>query len=271
MTARGPPRRVVVTGMGAVSSIGVGLTEFHHGLAGRPQRRRGPVTAFDTTRVSRPLVACEGHRGFAATELGQAAGPLGPGQPVRRGGGQDGGAGLRPQGVGLTWPPRHDRGSAPPTASPRTSTRSSPPIACNDGPGRMDSGADRAGGPPQRTGPGHRNTNSNCPMWDAYCIGTACSAGNYAIGDGPSTRSAFGRRRVRPVRRARTRVNRRKLRQLSIGSAWSSPDVCRPVRPSARKGILPGEGAGMLLLESLDSALARGRGTVHAEVAGVTA
>jgi 3-oxoacyl-[acyl-carrier-protein] synthase II len=45
-----------------------------------------------------------------------------------------------------------------------------------------------------------------------------------------------------------------------------APEVCQPFDRN-RKGILTGEGAGMLLLESLESALQRGA-PIHAEVLG---
>ena len=92
---------------------------------------------------------------------------------------------------------------------------------------------------------------------------TACSAGNYAIGygydliqlgkadyifaggsDSFSYLSFTGFNQVRAV----------------------SPDICRPFDKN-RKGIIPGEGAGVLILETLESALKRGA-HIYAEILG---
>lgn len=92
---------------------------------------------------------------------------------------------------------------------------------------------------------------------------TACSAGNYAIGygfdliqldktdcavvggsDSFSYTSFTGFNQVRAT----------------------SPDICQPFDKN-RKGIIPGEGAGVLILETLESALKRGA-HIYAEILG---
>ena len=94
-------------------------------------------------------------------------------------------------------------------------------------------------------------------------IPTACAAGNYAIGYGSDL-----------IRTGRTDV------MLAGGSdAFSripymgfarlgaiAPEKCQPFDKN-RKGMIPGEGSGMLVLESLDGALARGA-KIYAEVLG---
>lgn len=94
-------------------------------------------------------------------------------------------------------------------------------------------------------------------------IPTACSAGNYAIGY------------------AYDMIKTGKLKFVLAGGAESfskvaftgfqrlysmSDDVCRPFDLN-RKGLILGEGAGMLLLEDIDSAINRGA-NIYAEVLG---
>lgn len=96
-----------------------------------------------------------------------------------------------------------------------------------------------------------------------YLIPTACAAGNYAIGYGFDF------------------IKRGDLDYAIVGGADAfselafigfhriyamSPDKCRPFDKN-RKGMMVGEGAGILLLESLESALQR-NATIYAEIAG---
>ena len=96
-----------------------------------------------------------------------------------------------------------------------------------------------------------------------YLIPTACAAGNYAIGYGFDF------------------IKRGDLDYAIVGGADSfsrlaftgfqriyamSPDKCRPFDKN-RKGMLVGEGAGILFLESLESALHR-NAEIYAEVPG---
>ena len=97
-----------------------------------------------------------------------------------------------------------------------------------------------------------------------YTVSTACSSANHAIGQ------AFWM-----IRNGATEL------ALAGGSeapfspgmlkAWEgmrvvSPDTCRPFSRD-RKGLILGEGAGMLVLEPLDCALARGA-RIYGEIAG---
>lgn len=94
-------------------------------------------------------------------------------------------------------------------------------------------------------------------------IATACSAGNYAIGNG------FDAIRLGDADFAlcggadavcrKTFASFYRLRSIA-------PDCCRPFDVN-RMGILTGEGAGVVMLESLTSALARGA-RIYAEVLG---
>jgi 3-oxoacyl-[acyl-carrier-protein] synthase II len=94
-------------------------------------------------------------------------------------------------------------------------------------------------------------------------IGTACSAGNYAIGDGFDA-VAGGEAEFALCGGADAVA--RKTFTVFYRLGLVAPDHCRPF-DSGRQGILTGEGAGVVLLESLDSALARGA-RVYAEVLG---
>lgn len=91
----------------------------------------------------------------------------------------------------------------------------------------------------------------------------ACAAGNYAIGYAYNL-----------IRQERTDL-------MIAGGADSfseiaftgfcrmntvAPDLCRPFDKN-RKGIIPGEGAGIVILESLDSALSR-KAPIYAEILG---
>jgi 3-oxoacyl-[acyl-carrier-protein] synthase II len=96
-----------------------------------------------------------------------------------------------------------------------------------------------------------------------YLIPTACAAGNYAIGYGFDF------------------IKKGDLNYAIVGGsdAFSklaftgfqriyamSPDICSPFDKN-RKGMMVGEGAGILLLESLESALQR-NAQIYAEIAG---
>jgi 3-oxoacyl-[acyl-carrier-protein] synthase II len=97
----------------------------------------------------------------------------------------------------------------------------------------------------------------------AYTIATACSAGNYAIGDG------FDAVRSGEVEFALCGGADAMCRKTFAGFyrlGTIAPEFCQPF-DADRKGILTGEGAGVLVLESLDSALARGA-RIYAEILG---
>jgi 3-oxoacyl-[acyl-carrier-protein] synthase II len=98
---------------------------------------------------------------------------------------------------------------------------------------------------------------------EATTIATACSAGNYSIGYG------FDAVRAGEVDYAICGGADAMCRKTFTGFfrlGTIAPDVVRPF-DKGRKGILTGEGAGVLVLESLDSALARGA-RIYAEVLG---
>ena len=97
-----------------------------------------------------------------------------------------------------------------------------------------------------------------------YTISTACSSANHAIGQ------AFRMVRSGEVEVAITGGSEAPF-TLGFLKAWEamrvvSPDTCRPFSRD-RRGLILGEGAGILILEPMDRALARGA-LILGEVAG---
>jgi len=98
----------------------------------------------------------------------------------------------------------------------------------------------------------------------AFAVSSACSSSNHSIG------TAFGM-----IRSGEVDVALAGGAESSITFAgmkgWEalrviSPDVCRPFSKD-RRGMILGEGAGILLLEEMERAKARGA-VIHAELAG---
>ncbi|MBI4460105.1 MAG: beta-ketoacyl-[acyl-carrier-protein] synthase family protein [Acidobacteria bacterium] len=99
----------------------------------------------------------------------------------------------------------------------------------------------------------------------AYTISTACSSANHAIGQ------AFWMVREGIAELAIAGGSEAPF-SLGLLKAWEalrvvSPDTCRPFSKD-RRGLILGEGGGMLILEPLDAAKARGA-TIYAEMAGL--
>ena len=102
------------------------------------------------------------------------------------------------------------------------------------------------------------NTKGNHVTWQ-----TACAAGNYALHSG-FTRIATGRSSLALVGGSDAFSKTAFIGFARVGAL--SSDVCRPFDHN-RKGLLLGEGSGMLVLESLDRAMKR-NAKVYAEVLG---
>ncbi|OGW47710.1 MAG: hypothetical protein A2078_05880 [Nitrospirae bacterium GWC2_57_9] len=96
-----------------------------------------------------------------------------------------------------------------------------------------------------------------------FMVTTACSAGNYAI--------AYAYDQIRLNRAdimiagASDGISRIEYTGFNQFSAVA-PDKCQPFDLN-RKGMIPGEGAGMLILEDLEHAVKRGA-AIYAEIAG---
>lgn len=245
--------RVVITGCGAVSSIGIGMAEFTDGLrAGRSGVR--PISLFDTSGFDYAN-GCE-VTGFEPeqwikqcdiAELGRAARFV---VAAARMAMQE--AGLRE----TTRPGLISIGSA-------------------DGESfDLDAlvGADVAGidiDPvvAKRVSAARLSTAISDELElstvEPMTLATACSAGNYAIG------YALDAVRAGDVDYALCGGADAMCRKIFAGFyrlGTIAPDCCRPFDRD-RKGILTGEGAGVLVLESLPSATAR-CARIYAEVLG---
>ena len=253
----GPGRRVVITGLGAVSSIGTSVPGFLAGLrAGRSAVR--PLSAFDTTGFEHAN-GCE-ISGFAPERWIERLDPGELGRAARfavaaaRMAASH--AGLTPEtlaadrvlvAVGTTDGETHDLDrmveqdlADPGTTDPRLARRASP--------SRLSSSVARE---------------FALADAEAVTVPTACAAGNYAIGYGLDAIRA-GDVDLAFCGGADAICRKTFAGFYRLGTI--APDVCRPFDVD-RQGILTGEGAGILVLESLDSALARGA-HIHAEVLG---
>ena len=255
---RQSPRRVVITGLGVVTSIGIGVTEFLAGLrAGRSGVK--PITSFDTTGFAHANGAeidefdpAEWLERADAAELGRASQFS---AAAARMAVADAGLSLDEVrarralvSVGTTDAESRDLDNLIGVQVEHGPERLDPVIARRSTAGRLSSSIVRELG---RTDV------------EAVTIPTACAAGNYAIGygfdairDGDVDVSLCGGADA-VCRKTFTGFYR-------LGTI--APEVCQPFERD-RKGILTGEGAGILVMESLDSALARGA-RIYAEVLG---
>ncbi|MGW4368854.1 beta-ketoacyl-[acyl-carrier-protein] synthase family protein [Nocardia takedensis] len=251
-------RRVVVTGMGVVSSIGMGASEFGAALrSGRSAVR--PIRAFDTTGYEHAL-GCE-------------VGEFDPHRWIRRGSPEDMGrattfsasaarmaiehAGLTDErvsasdalvAVGTTDGEARDLDGIVETQVRRGPSEISGEIAARVPAGRLSAAV--AG-------------ELGLSDVEVVTLPTACAAGNYAIAYG------FDAIRAGDVDLALCGGADAVCRKTFTGFyriGTIAPELCQPFDRD-RKGILTGEGAGMLVLESLDSARARGA-RILAEVLG---
>ncbi|TJZ57342.1 beta-ketoacyl-[acyl-carrier-protein] synthase family protein [Streptomyces piniterrae] len=256
MTAR--PERVVVTGRGVVSSIGIGAAEFAEGLrAGRNEV--APITAFDTT-------------GFAYANGSEVTGfdPAGwiTRTPVETLGRASAfavaAAHMALTEAGLSGEQLRDRPGHIAVGTADGESQDIDALAAET----VARGVDAVDPALVERAGTHRLSASIA--WELgledvapMTFATACSAGNYAIGDGlDAIRLGDADYALVGGVDAICRRSFASFYRLGI----MSPDRCRPF-DADRQGILSSEGAGILLLESLTSARARGA-TIYAEVLG---
>lgn len=245
-------RRVAVTGLGVVSSIGTGVAEYAAGLrAGRSGAR--PISVFDTEGFAHSM-GCE-VVGFTPErwiteqpleDLGRAAqfsvaaarmamrdaGVDDPGRAMVCLGTTDGGG-----DAGERIAENIVRDKEVPAELPRQVPAVTLPVAVARELGLSDV--------------------------DISTVATACAAGNYAIGNGFDA-IASGDVDLALCGGADAMCRMTFTGFYRLGAV--DPERCRPFDVN-RQGILTGEGAGVLVLEPLDRAVARGA-RIYAEVLG---
>ncbi|MFI9008443.1 beta-ketoacyl-[acyl-carrier-protein] synthase family protein [Actinosynnema sp. NPDC053489] len=252
------PRRVVITGLGVVTSIGIGVTEF---LAGLREGRSGvkPITSFDTAGFGHANGAEVADFDPAAwlsrvdpEELGRAAQFS---AAAARMAVADAGLALDELrgkrvlvSVGTTDAESRDLDNLVAQQLEDGPESWNPVVARRSTAGRLSSAIVR-----------------ELALTDveAVTIPTACAAGNYAIGNGFDA-IREGEVEVALVGGADAVCRKTFTGFYRLGTI--APQVCAPFDKD-RKGILTGEGGGVLVLESLESALARGA-RIYAEVLG---
>lgn len=248
--------RVVVTGVGPVSSIGIGVDDFTDGLR---SGRSGvsPISRFDTTGFAHAQ-GCE-VRGFTAK-----FGRLDPSRLGRASQFSVAAAGLALADAGV-FP--EDLADLPGVVSVGTTDGESQDLdmltelAVRDGPEDLPAGVmARVPSSWLSVSVAHEYGLRSA---EPVTLATACAAGNYAIG------YAYDVLRLGEARYALCGGADAMCRKTFAGFyrlGTIAPEVCQPF-DADRKGILTGEGAGMMFLETLESA--RGRGAhIYAEILG---
>ncbi|MER5513294.1 beta-ketoacyl-[acyl-carrier-protein] synthase family protein [Streptomyces sp. NPDC002763] len=252
------PRQVVITGLGLVTSIGLGAEEFLAGLrAGRSGAK--PITAFDTSGFAHSY-GCEvadfdpGEwiRTFQPEELGRATqfSVAAANMAVADAGiGAEELRGRRTMvSVGTTDAESRDLDLLVGEQLDKGPEHLTPGIARRAHASRLSTSIVRELG---------------LTDVEALTIPTACAAGNYAIGSGYDAIRA-GDVDVALCGGADAVCRKTFAGFYRLGTI--APEVCQPFDRD-RKGILTGEGAGILMMESLESARARGA-RIYAEVLG---
>jgi 3-oxoacyl-[acyl-carrier-protein] synthase II len=240
--------RVVVTGLGAITPIGSGGSSVWQGLL-EGRSGFGPVTSFDTTRFA-VHVGAEVRESVAA---------------------ESGGGRASQMAIGAARQALADAGLAPASVDPR---RIGVAMGTTSGePREVERFNDLhlAGTPTAadflRRYPCHTIATEVAAAFGfggpTMMLPTACAAGNYALAHALDTLRA-GRAQVMLAGGADafSRITYAGFARLGA----IAPAVCQPF-DRHRKGMIPGEGAAVLVLECLEQAAARGA-TLYAEVAG---
>jgi 3-oxoacyl-[acyl-carrier-protein] synthase II len=251
-------RRVVITGLGTVTSIGLGVSAFLAGLRAGSNGVK-PITAFDTT-------------GFAHAN-GCEVSDFDPAQWIRH---------IDPDTLGRATQfsvaaARMAVADAGITLEQLRRSQVLVSVGTTDAESRdldvlvgqqLERGPEKLDPVVVRRASAGRLSSSivrELALTDveALTIPTACAAGNYAVGSG------FDAIREGDVDIALCGGADAVCRKTFVGFyrlGTIAPEVCQPFDKD-RKGILTGEGAGILMMESLESARARGA-RIYAEVLG---
>ena len=250
-------RRVAITGIGVISPIGSGNDCFWSALLGGKSGIR-PVSAFDTSNFPVHIGAevCDFN---AADYLAkQRPGCMGRASQMAIGAAR---LATKDSGIDIDGLPRRRIGVS-------MGTTSGEPLFVEQYNNiRKDLGDDAVPGEVFGKYPCHVIPTHVAIEFDArgpsLVIPTACAAGNYAIGYGFDL----------------IRIGRADLMLAGGADAFSripymgfarlgaiAPERCQPFDKN-RKGMVPGEGAAVLVLESLDAAKARGA-KIYAEILG---
>jgi 3-oxoacyl-[acyl-carrier-protein] synthase II len=251
-------QRVVITGMGAVSGIGLGVTEFGRGLrAGRSAAT--PITAFDTTGFEHAM-GCE-ITNFVPEDWISNIPPERLGRASQF---SVAAARMAVEDAGLTDGELRGRPGLIAIGTTDGESRDLDRLAemqVRGGPGSMDAAVAR------RVPAGRLSASVALDLGlrraEVVTLPTACAAGNYAIGYGcDAIRS--GDLSLALCGGADALCLKTFAGFYRLGTI--APERCQPFDKN-RKGILTAEGAGVLVLESLESALRRDA-RIHAEVLG---
>jgi 3-oxoacyl-[acyl-carrier-protein] synthase II len=249
--------KVVITGLGVVSSIGIGIDSFTQALR---EGRSGasPITVFDTSGYERPI-GCE-VRNFDAGRWFQHLNPEGVGRSSQF---AVAAARMAMVDAGLSQDVLRREGTAVSIGTTDGESQVLDQLAAQwarEGLPALD---------PEliRQAPASRMAISIAQEFalggEAATFSTACAAGNYAIG------YAYDLLRSGQARYALCGGADSMCRKTYAGFhrlGTIAPECCQPF-DKHRLGILTGEGAGILLLERLDDALARGA-RIYAQVLG---
>lgn len=251
-----PERRVVITGVGPVASIGIGVADFADSLAAG---RNGvsPISVFDTTGFAHAN-GCE-VRGFTPTLTA-----LDPERLGRASQFSATAAGLALADAGVDRAELTDR---PGLVSVGTTDGESKDLdflaelSVREGPEKLPARV-------MKRIPANWLSASiahelGLRAAETVTLPTACAAGNYAIGYAYDV-LALGEAEYALCGGADAMCRKTFTGFYRLGTV--APDVCRPF-DNDRNGILTGEGSGILFLETLDSARRRGA-RIYAEILG---
>ncbi|MGN5630529.1 beta-ketoacyl-[acyl-carrier-protein] synthase family protein [Streptomyces sp. AC154] len=252
------PRQVVITGLGLVTSIGLGVEEFLDGLrAGRSGAK--PITAFDTTGFAHSQ-GCE-VTDFRPEDWIRTVDPDELGRATQF---AVAAAGMAVADAGISAQELRSRRALVSVGTTDAESRDLDVLAgeqLDRGPEQLTRGIVRRAHA-SRLSSGIARELGLVDV-ETLTIPTACAAGNYAIGSGyDAIRS--GDVEVALCGGADAVCRKTFAGFYRLGTI--APEVCQPFDRD-RKGILTGEGAGILMMESLESARARGA-RIYAEVLG---